>query len=77
MSSSNYNYRAILPGTDLEDLIHTDTTSFWQSPLWAQILQKTHQAKDIFIVSGENHSFLIERRTIISKFTGLYMLGAD
>lgn len=77
MSSSNYNYREILPGTDLGDLIHTHKTSFWQSPLWAQILQKTHQAKDIFIVSWDNHSFLIERRTIINKFTGLYMLGID
>ncbi len=52
-------------------------TSFWQSSLWAQILNKTHQAKDIFIVSGENHSFLVERRTLFSRYTALYMLGVD
>ena len=77
MSSSNYNYREILPRTGLGDLIRTHTTSFWQSPLWTQILNKTHQAKNIYIVSGENHSFLIERRTIINKLTGLYILGID
>lgn len=52
-------------------------TSFWQSSLWSQILQKTHQAKDIFIISGENHSFLVERRTLLSRYTALYVLGVD
>lgn len=77
MSSSNYKYSEILPSTDLGNLMNKGKTSFWQSSLWAQILQKTHQAKDIFIVSGENHSFLVERRTLFSRYTALYMLGVD
>lgn len=77
MSSSNYTYQSLLSTESLENTINTGKTSFWQSPLWAEILRKTHQAEDIFIVSWEKRSFLIERRTIINKFTGLYMLGID
>ncbi len=48
-------------------------TSFWQSPLWSDILSRTHQAQSIWY-TFQNQTFLIERRKIIGKFTGLYVL---
>lgn len=75
MSSYNYKYIQIT----WENSINTDKNweggSFWQSPLWAEILGKTHQARDIILCSGESGEILLERRTIIGKYTGLYALG--
>lgn len=77
MSSYNYKYIQI----SWENALNTDknweSTSFWQSPLWAEILGKTHQARDIILCSGESGEILLERRTIIGKYTGLYALGVD
>jgi lipid II:glycine glycyltransferase (peptidoglycan interpeptide bridge formation enzyme) len=77
MSSYNYKYIQIT----WENSINTDknwgSTSFWQSPLWAEILGRTHQARDIILCSGESGEILLERRTIIGKYTGLYALGTN
>lgn len=77
MSSYNYKYIQI----PWENSINTDknweSTSFWQSPLWAEILGRTHQARDIILCSGESGEILLERRTIFGKYTGLYALGVD
>lgn len=51
--------------------------SFWQSPLWAEILGKTHQARDTILCSGESGKILLERRSIVGKYTGLYALGTN
>ncbi|MEI6711874.1 MAG: hypothetical protein WCK88_07000 [bacterium] len=51
-------------------------TSFWQSPLWEEILSETHQA-ETFWYTENDISWLIERRTIIGPLTGLYVLGIE
>ncbi len=50
MSSFNYKYKKIDSFTDLEG-IKMYTNSFWQSPLWAQILTKTGQA-EVFMIEN-------------------------
>jgi lipid II:glycine glycyltransferase (peptidoglycan interpeptide bridge formation enzyme) len=77
MSSYNYKYIQITRESALDTDKNWDGTSFWQSPLWAEILGKTHQARDIVLCSGESGEILLERRTIIGKYTGLYALGVD
>jgi hypothetical protein len=77
MSSYNYKYIQITWGNSINTDKNWEGTSFWQSPLWAEILGKTHQALDIILCSGESEEILLERRTIIGKYTGLYALGAD
>jgi hypothetical protein len=51
--------------------------SFWQSPLWAEILKETHQAQDIILCSSDSQEILLERRSIVGKYTALYALGAN
>ncbi len=51
--------------------------SFWQSNIWAEILQKTNQAQDIYLCSSDTHGVLVERRSIFRNYTGLYILGVD
>lgn len=75
MSSFNYKYKKIDSFADLEG-IKMDTNSFWQSPLWAQILTKTGQAEVFMIENGEN-PVILERRAIWKGFSGLYILGID
>jgi lipid II:glycine glycyltransferase (peptidoglycan interpeptide bridge formation enzyme) len=53
---------------------HEYWKSFWQSPLWADILTKTRQA-EIIISSHNTKQIIIERRKIWSHYTGLYILG--
>lgn len=50
MSSFNYKYIKIGTIDDLKD-ISVNTGSFWQSPLWAQILTKTGQA-EVFVIEN-------------------------
>lgn len=50
--------------------------SFWQSPLWSEILVSTHQAC-IIPYRCEDVDIILERRTIFWSFTGLYVLGID
>lgn len=54
--------------------IHEVSTSFWQSPIWADILRKTRQAEVFFLPVAES-KVLIERRKIWRNYTGLYVLG--
>lgn len=75
MSSFNFNYTKIESIGDLEG-ISMSKKSFWQSPLWAQILIKTHQAEVFLCESGENRIY-IERRSIWRSYCGLYILGTD
>lgn len=77
MSSNNYKYIKITRGNSIHADKNWDGTSFWQSPLWAEILGKTHQARDIILCSGESGEIILERRTIIGKYTGLYALGTN
>lgn len=77
MSSYNYKYTQISWENALNKDKNWEGGSFWQSPLWAEILGKTHQARDIILCSGESGEILLERRTIIGKYTGLYALGVD
>lgn len=51
--------------------------SFWQSFLWAEILEKTKQAQDIYLCFSDTHAVLVERRSIFRNYTGLYVLGVD
>lgn len=51
-------------------------TSFWQSPLWSDILFRTHQAESIWH-TFQGQTVLIERRKIVGNYTGLYILGVD
>lgn len=53
-----------------------NSSSFWQSPLWDEILSETHQA-ETFWYTGNDHTWLIERRKIIGTMTGLYVLGVE
>ena len=48
-------------------------TSFWQSPLWSDILSRTDQAESIWYIF-QSKKILIERRKIVGKYTGLYIL---
>lgn len=77
MSSYNYKYTQISWENALNKDKNWEGGSFWQSPLWAEILGKTHQARDIILCSGESGEILLERRTIFGKYTGLYALGVD
>lgn len=72
MSSNNYKHTRISPNTALPDF--PTKSSFWQSPLWVEVLRDTKQAKDIIFIDA---GILIERRQIIGKYTALYILGAD
>ncbi len=66
------------------NIIKTHTTempeptcgSFWQSPLWVDILTKTNQA-EVIIASDNTVQIIIERRKIWRKYTGLYILGVN
>lgn len=51
-------------------------TSFWQSPLWSDILSGTQQAESIWY-TFQNQKILIERRKITGNYTGLYVLWAE
>ncbi len=73
MSSFNFNYTKIESIADLKG-ISMNKESFWQSPLWAEILIKTQQA-DVFVVQNDKNSILIERRSIWKGYSGLYILG--
>jgi lipid II:glycine glycyltransferase (peptidoglycan interpeptide bridge formation enzyme) len=77
MSSSNYKNIKIGWNKGKIEYTSSQNNSFWQSPLWAEILGKTHQARDIIVCSGESGEIFLERRTIIGKYTGLYALGVD
>ncbi len=77
MSSYNYKYTQISWENALNKDKNSEGGSFWQSPLWAEILGKTHQARDIILCSGESGEIFLERRTIIGKYTSLYALGVD
>ena len=72
MSSFNYKYIKIGTIDDLKD-ISVNTGSFWQSPLWAQILTKTGQA-EVFVIENWEKPIFIERRAIWKGFSGLYIL---
>jgi len=48
-------------------------TSFWQSPLWSDILSRTQQAENIWH-TFQGNTVLIERRKIVGNSTGLYIL---
>lgn len=75
---SSYNYKYIKIGWNKGTIEYKSSgSSFWQSPLWAEILGKTHQARDVILCSGESGEILLERRTIIGKYTGLYALGTN
>lgn len=50
MSSFNYKCIKIGSGDDLKG-ISVSIGSFWQSPLWAQILTKTGQA-EVFVIEN-------------------------
>ncbi len=77
MSSYNYKYIKIDDRDGFPKGEKWLNKSFWQSPLWANILGKTHQARDIIVCSGESMEILLERRSLIGKYTGLYALGVD
>lgn len=76
---SSNNYKNIKIGWNKGKIEHksSQNRSFWQSPLWAEILGKTHQARDIIVCTGDSHEIILERRTIFGKYTGLYALGVD
>lgn len=75
MSSYNYKCLTVEPrGTFIPDTTTRDN-SFWQSPLWAEILRDTHQARDILLCDDGKAKVLIERRSIVGRYTGLYILG--
>ena len=77
MSSYNYKYIKIDSNTGKSEYKIWKNTSFWQSNIWANILQKTHQAQDIFVCFSDTHAVLLERRTIFRNYTGLYILGIE
>lgn len=77
MSSNNYKNIKIGWNKGKIEYKSSKNNSFWQSPLWAEILSKTHQARDIILCAGDSHEILLERRTIFGKYTGLYALGVD
>lgn len=51
-------------------------TSFWQSPLWSDILSRTQQAENIWH-TFQGNTVLIERRKIVGNSTGLYILWVE
>jgi hypothetical protein len=74
---SSFIFKYIQPGEENpENKAFSHGKSFWQSPLWSQILTKTHQAE---VISAQNNdiSLLIERRKIWGSYTGLYILGTS
>lgn len=75
MSSYNYKCLTVEPKWTFISDTHTSENSFWQSPLWAEILRDTHQAQNILLCSHGKAKILIERRKIVGKYTGLYILG--
>lgn len=77
MSSNNYKNIKISWNKGKIEHKSSQNRSFWQSTLWAEILGKTHQARDIILCTGDSHEILLERRTIFGKYTGLYALGVD
>jgi len=77
MSSNNYKNIKIGRNTDKIEHKSSENSGFWQSPLWAEILTETHQARDIILCTGDSHEILLERRGIVGKYTGLYVLGVD
>lgn len=77
MSSNNYKNIKIGWNTGKIEYKSSKNKSFWQSPLWTEILGKTHQARDIILCTGDSHEILLERRSIVGKYTGLYALGVD
>lgn len=77
MSSNNYKNIKIGWNKGKIEYKSSKNNSFWQSSLWAEILGKTHQARDIILCAGNSHEILLERRTIFGKYTGLYALGVD
>lgn len=77
MSSNNYKNIKIGWNKGKIEYKSSKNNSFWQSPLWAEILGKTHQARDIILCAVDSHEILLERRTIFGKYTGLYALGVD
>ncbi len=73
MSSFNFKY---IHNSDDSHSPSSENKSFWQSPLWINILTKTNQA-DIIVGSNDRTQIVIERRKIWGKYTGLYILGVN
>jgi len=76
MSSFNYKYIKIPAPESQNWFSKREKVSFWQSPLWSEILTKTHQA-DVFLCICEIWSILLERRKIVGKYTWLYILWVN
>lgn len=50
--------------------------SFWQTPIWKNILEKSAQAKEVFYVWNPNSTFfLVEIRSVGAGFFGAFILG--
>lgn len=77
MSSNNYKYIKIGSNTGKSEYKNWTNVSFWQSFLWAEILEKTKQAQDIYLCFSDTNAVLVERRSIFRNYTGLYILGVD
>lgn len=73
---SNISYKYIKVSSESQkSTTEIMNKSFWQSKIWAEILGKTKQARDIILATSGNDEILIERRSIFRNYCGLYILG--